>query len=212
MRIASLAALLASAAFFAPATVQGALKHTDNIVFQQLADLTRPDELKHVKRPFGSIAVNSLDLPKVHQGVDWKVVKSEDADGNAKADGPLANFPGLEPIFHNGKTVNEWAGEALDSLRQTLQHALDGLLSKGANALRHWPRDSTLLERAADGSTFSPILPPSFPLAVRHPYLNVWAPAGQLPSATPPNSVGNGGYLAGQDPAFWTSSYGATGG
>jgi hypothetical protein len=41
--------------------------------------------------------------------------------------------------------------------------------------------------------------------------LNAWAPSGQNPSATPPNRVGNQGYLAGQDPSFWTSSYGADG-
>lgn len=48
--------------------------------------------------------------------------------------------------------------------------------------------------------------------ALRIADLNAWAPSGQLASATPPNRVGNGGYLAGQDPSFWTSSYGADGG
>lgn len=41
--------------------------------------------------------------------------------------------------------------------------------------------------------------------------VNVWAPAGQLTSATPPNAAGNGGGLAGQFPAFWTTGYGADG-
>lgn len=42
--------------------------------------------------------------------------------------------------------------------------------------------------------------------------LNAWLPSGRLPTASPPNIVGNGGYLAGQDTSFWTSSYGAEGG
>lgn len=41
--------------------------------------------------------------------------------------------------------------------------------------------------------------------------LNAWAPAGQYLNSTPPNHVGNGGYLAGADASFWTSKYGAPG-
>lgn len=41
--------------------------------------------------------------------------------------------------------------------------------------------------------------------------LNIWSPSGSLLSATPPNHAGNGGYLAGQFPSFWTSGYGADG-
>ncbi len=66
-------------------------------------------------------------------------------------------------------------------------------------------------ERLPSRSTFSPVNPPSFPLAVRGPYLSAWLPSGRDASATPPNVVGNGGYLYGQYPAFWTSSYGADG-
>ncbi|UZJ57069.1 hypothetical protein CBS101457_006389 [Exobasidium rhododendri] len=60
-------------------------------------------------------------------------------------------------------------------------------------------------------SSFYPLNPPSIPLAVKSPYLSAWGPSGQNPSATPPNRVGNQGYLAGQDSSFWTSSYGADG-
>jgi hypothetical protein len=45
-------------------------------------------------------------------------------------------------------------------------------------------------------STFSPARPPAVPLAVRSPYLNTWLPAGK--------DGGNGGYLAGAWPVFWT--------
>jgi hypothetical protein len=61
-------------------------------------------------------------------------------------------------------------------------------------------------------STFYPLNPPSIPLAVKGPYLNAWLASGRNPDATPPNNAGNGGYLAGQWPSFWTSSHGADGG
>ncbi|KAF2167094.1 hypothetical protein M409DRAFT_54300 [Zasmidium cellare ATCC 36951] len=44
-------------------------------------------------------------------------------------------------------------------------------------------------------STFSPLRPPSLPLAVRSPYMSTWQQAG--------SNGGNGGYLAGQWPTFW---------
>ncbi|EED14629.1 conserved hypothetical protein [Talaromyces stipitatus ATCC 10500] len=44
-------------------------------------------------------------------------------------------------------------------------------------------------------STFTPVKPPSQPLAVRSPYLSTWQSVG--------SSGGNGGYLAGQWPSFW---------
>ena len=45
-------------------------------------------------------------------------------------------------------------------------------------------------------STFEPARPPDIPLAVRSPYLSTWQNAG--------SDGGNGGYLAGQYPSFWT--------
>jgi hypothetical protein len=45
-------------------------------------------------------------------------------------------------------------------------------------------------------STFSPLRPPSIPLAVRSPYLTTWQQAGS-------DGGHNGGYLAGQWPSFW---------
>ncbi|KAF2490135.1 glutaminase GtaA [Lophium mytilinum] len=44
-------------------------------------------------------------------------------------------------------------------------------------------------------STWTPARPPSFPLAVKSPYLSAWLPAGA--------SGSNGGYLPGQWPQFW---------
>ncbi|KAH9906652.1 glutaminase A [Xylariomycetidae sp. FL2044] len=45
-------------------------------------------------------------------------------------------------------------------------------------------------------STFSPARPPAIPLAVRAPYLNSWLNVG--------SDGGDGGYLAGAWPTFWT--------
>lgn len=47
-------------------------------------------------------------------------------------------------------------------------------------------------------STFSPLRPPSLPLAVKSPYLSTWLQAG--------SDGGNGGYLAGEWPTFWTGA------
>ncbi|KAI1416253.1 glutaminase A [Hypoxylon sp. FL1857] len=45
-------------------------------------------------------------------------------------------------------------------------------------------------------SSFSPARPPAIPLAVKGPYLNSWLDVG--------SDGGNGGYLAGEWPKFWT--------
>ena len=49
---------------------------------------------------------------------------------------------------------------------------------------------------ALSGSTFTPARPPALPLAVKNPYLSIWVPAG--------SEGGNGGYLPGQWPSFYT--------
>ncbi|KZM27291.1 catalytic [Ascochyta rabiei] len=55
---------------------------------------------------------------------------------------------------------------------------------------------SCLLSIVSSQSTFTPARPPSLPLAVKSPYLSAWVPAG--------SSGGNGGYLPGQWPQFYT--------
>ncbi|KAF2873756.1 hypothetical protein BDV95DRAFT_593074 [Massariosphaeria phaeospora] len=54
----------------------------------------------------------------------------------------------------------------------------------------------SLISSTAAQSTFTPARPPSIPLAVKSPYLNTWFPAG--------SEGGNGGYLPGQWPTFYT--------
>lgn len=53
-------------------------------------------------------------------------------------------------------------------------------------------------------STFSPARPPAIPLAVKSPYVQAWQQAGSDAGMGGP---GNGGYLAGQWPTFWTYVY-----
>ena len=58
-------------------------------------------------------------------------------------------------------------------------------------------------------STFSPARPPAIPLAVKSPYVSAWQQAGKdvEPAGLGnggPNGPGNGGYLAGQFPSFWS--------
>ncbi|KAK8210541.1 glutaminase GtaA [Phyllosticta capitalensis] len=54
-----------------------------------------------------------------------------------------------------------------------------------------------LVAVASAASTFTPARPPALPLAVRSPYLNVWLNAG--------SDGGNGGYIAGKWPVFWSN-------
>ncbi|KAL1797760.1 hypothetical protein ACET3X_004366 [Alternaria dauci] len=56
--------------------------------------------------------------------------------------------------------------------------------------------DFFLTSNAQSSSVFTPMRPPSLPLAVKNPYLSAWFPAG--------SDGGNGGYLPGQWPSFWT--------
>ena len=53
-----------------------------------------------------------------------------------------------------------------------------------------------LTSLAAAQSKFVPTRPPALPLAVKSPYLSTWLPAG--------SDGGNGGYLPGAWPTFWT--------
>ena len=50
----------------------------------------------------------------------------------------------------------------------------------------------------AQNSTFSPLRPPAIPLAVRSPWMSTLLAAGS------DGDVGNGGYLPGIWPTFWS--------
>lgn len=55
---------------------------------------------------------------------------------------------------------------------------------------------TVLASSARATSVFSPARPPAIPLAVKSPYLSTWLSAG--------SDGGNGGYLAGEWPIFWS--------
>ncbi|PWN48488.1 putative glutaminase A [Violaceomyces palustris] len=162
-------------------------------VFQRLADLTRPASQKHFPGGAASASIQSLqdqEPPSSSEagGVRWKVVPQEvEKLGDGKLNQP--NF-GIVSV-----------GNA-DKLAQAGRPGGGG--GGGGGGV-------TNPDSAFRGSSFTPFNPPSLPLAVRSPYLNAWLPSGSYKSATPPNSVGNGGYLSGQWASFWTSSYGADG-
>jgi len=59
---------------------------------------------------------------------------------------------------------------------------------------------SVLSSLSSAQSTFHPQRPPSIPLAVRSPYLSTWLPTG--------SDGGDGGYLYGEWPSFWTLVHG----
>ncbi|CAO1618701.1 unnamed protein product [Jaminaea pallidilutea] len=215
---------IAALAFILPAGVHAGLKHPDAKAIQQLADLTRPDHLKHFPdEPFGSFDQRSRDLGYKVEGVDWKVTHTQTADADASDRDQVLRFqvPGLEPTLANGETKSE---ANIHGLLDRLKAAAESVIHRFEEDSHDHDVDRQTSEAGDEGSnngdtgpdasqrsSFSPTKPPSFPLAVRGPYANAWLPAGSFAASTPPNRVGNGGYLAGQEPSFWTSSYGATG-
>ncbi len=81
-------------------------------------------------------------------------------------------------------------------------------LPRGAASQKPWhhqcQKSSLLRHVLARQSTLLPV-------GCAKPLLERVASSGSNLASTPPNTVGNGGYLAGQWPSFWTSSYGADG-
>lgn len=201
LRSLTLAALIGILSTAIPSTYCS-LKHTDSEAFVRLADLSRPDSQEK--------ASSTGPLPSLHHTESASYAYSIDnVDWTAT------------PYYHEqGKTAAS-GGHAADLDRDK------------QNAAGPWPSPSP----QSQYSKFYPIKPPSIPLAVKSPCayvrgcgrlqmwtddgdpcsfperadLNAWAPSGQLLSATPPNAAGNGGYLAGQSPSFWTTGYGAEG-
>lgn len=55
---------------------------------------------------------------------------------------------------------------------------------------------SLLVSSVSAQSSFTPARPPAIPLAVKSPYVSTWLSAG--------TDDGNGGYLPGEWPSFWT--------
>ncbi|KAK0557871.1 hypothetical protein OC846_000166 [Tilletia horrida] len=173
------------------------LRSTTNLVFTKLADLTRPQSQKEAgNSPYVTPMSAGEDQTSTSFGTGWETVNSPVV---RLFDGRI-NQPGFAVIA----TGSDGKGGQL-ALNST------GIFPNTQKVIQS-DRVHMKQRLAFPGvSTFTPINPPSIPLAVRGPYLSAWLPSGSLLSATPPNNAGNGGYLAGQYPAFWTSGRGADG-
>jgi len=200
IQLASL--LIAALVFLSLATTAEAssLRSIQSVVFTKLADLTRPPGQKKAgSSPF----VGSLSSTDAHSsasfGMGWKTV---DTPVVRLFDGTI-NQLGFD-------LVPTGADDKLKPLNASLASApkrrnpRSPHIRASENVVQNKPR-------YPGGSSFKPINPPSIPLIVKGPYLSAWLPSGSLLSSTPPNKEGNGGYLAGQYPAFWTSGRGADG-
>lgn len=172
--------------------VQAGLQNPSAEALQALADLSRSPPDKHL--PDGYVpqaATYNAGVSKSNGGVAWSVdpqPQMPNTNNTAKFEIKPASAQSAQP-----------ATAAAAGQRTTASGTKDGGMRLSAQA------------GSVNASTFYPTNPPNFPLAVRGPYLSAWLPSGSDRSATPPNIQGNGGYLAGQYPAFWTTSYGADG-
>ena len=179
---------------------QASLQNPSADALQALADWTRPDGQKRF--PSGYIpkaTTYNEELSRSHGGVAWSVdPKRKDASSGLLNFPTFSINPASQQISNSEGSQGASSGDG-GSRRSSAGTSADGGMRTAAQAT------SNIM------STFSPMNPPSFPLAVRGPYLSAWLPSGSDSSVTPPNEQGNGGYLAGQYPSFWTSSYGADG-
>lgn len=179
-------ALAAALLLFKPASASLAKGDGLTAVYEMLGDLTRAPQDRHLKPGHDVTGINSADSSS--SDVQWKVESAREA---TLENGQL-NSPRFR-VVTQGQTQKQAAPKPKDASSQVGYNP--GITN--SNALK--------------ASSFTPINPPSLPLAVRSPYLNAWLPSGSSLSSTPPNKVGDGGYLASEWPSFWTSSYGADG-
>ncbi|SAM86279.1 probable glutaminase A [Ustilago bromivora] len=177
-----------------PQHAQASLAKSEGLttLFEALADLTRPASQKRL--PAGANTFSLSSDPR-QSGVQWSVQQTQPT---VLEDGKL-NVPDFKLVTQGekSKSAQSPAAASPDSASTST--------SASSNP------GITNAKQAFSSSSFYPVNPPSFPLAVRSPYFNAWLPSGSNLDSTPPNTVGNGGYLAGQWPSFWTSSYGADG-
>ncbi|CCF48728.1 hypothetical protein NDA11_007682 [Ustilago hordei] len=187
-------ALVTAFLLVGPQHAQASLAKSEglNTLFEALADLTRPASQKRL--PAGANTFSLSSDPR-QSGVQWSVQQTQPT---ILEDGKL-NVPDFKLVTQGekSKSAQSPAASSPDSASTST--------SASSNP------GITNAKQAFSSSSFYPVNPPSFPLAVRSPYFNAWLPSGSNLDSTPPNTVGNGGYLAGQWPSFWTSSYGADG-
>lgn len=197
LSFASTASTLAAALLLSgPAPAQASLAKSSGLktLYEALADITRAPSEKHLAQGQQLVGLSS---DPTQPGVQWSVQQAQQV---VLQSGDL-NAPSYKLVTNGEKT----AGSSSASPAAASPASTSSSGSSNSNP------GITNADSALSSSSFSPVNPPSFPLAVRSPYLNAWLPSGSNRASTPPNTVGDGGYLAGQWPAFWTSSYGADG-
>ncbi|KAK0558194.1 hypothetical protein OC844_005345 [Tilletia horrida] len=181
-------------------------------VFAQLADLTRPETDQLASGVSAADQVSGGPPDPAGFGMQWvteatPVVRLLDGTLNQ---GAFA----IRPTGADGKTFDKGAPEHQELVKQSLAAISDeksrsrkgsGGVLAAADSLDSKATGAEQGGGSGGGSAFLPLNPSSIPLFVRSPYLNAWLPSGSLDSARPPNKEGNGGYLAGSYPTFWTS-------
>ncbi|PWY98696.1 DUF1793-domain-containing protein [Testicularia cyperi] len=193
----------ASAAFAAcllvvcPAAASLAKSEGLTTLYEALADLSRPEGERHLADDVSKLLHLASDSSA--RGIQWAV---ESVPSVSLADGQV-NLPNFDLVTKG------------ENQRSSKQSGSDGgsgsTSSSSSDSVASNNQGLTNGKTALNKSKFYPINPPSLPLAVRSPYVNAWLPSGHNLNDSPPNMVGNGGYLAGQWSSFWTSSYGADG-
>lgn len=194
--ISTASTLLAALLLYSPQQAQASLAKSDSLttLFEALADLTRAPSQKHLAADHKIVGLSS---DPTQPGVQWNVQQTQ---STLLQDGQL-NKPDFTLVTQGEETPSSTPPSSASALPDATSTSSSARQNPGiVNA-----------KQAFSSSSFFPVNPPSFPLAVRSPYLNAWLPSGSNLASTPPNAVGNGGYLAGQWSSFWTTSYGADG-
>ncbi|KAE8223704.1 hypothetical protein CF319_g3301 [Tilletia indica] len=186
---------------------QASLLDSKSPVFKALGDMTRPDGQKlanDAKTVVGQSSGGPTDA--YAHGVQWTAVKTPEVrllDGTLNQ-GTFA----IKTTGADGKGVDKTSSNYGELVKQSLASMDQEMSSKASSAKSNMDSlaDSKTHKSSmtAKAGSFSPLNPSSIPLLVRGPYLNAWLPSGSLSSAQPPNKEGNGGFLAGQLPTFWT--------
>lgn len=166
------AASLALTSLTAPS--YASLKHTDSDVFIKLADLTRkPHERKgdHISLESLRNATSASSRYK-EQGVDWRVSFDGSADRKLVTGQHNDNGLNMLPTGMGAFSVRKAAYHAMQEIRRLVEQApsllneVTGQHGSTTGNDMHSPQ-----RRAAQNSssTFSPLKPPSIPLAVKSP-------------------------------------------
>lgn len=143
--------------------VDASLKHTDSVVFQKLADLTRsPSERVAASTKAASLnKISTLSMKSERYGLDWETSYTESLieqliTGQQNADGLSLLSLGMKN-FHQHARRDAQNSQNFSNSRNT-----DDVTDNGHQTVRKQGD-------RGNSSTFHPIKPPSIPLAVKSP-------------------------------------------